>query len=242
MHSLEKYGTENLLHGKIVQDSLVLEIVINHYKTSKIRTKVHFGSISQHLKSLSSSFTVDGMMGLGPSNTSLVYQLAKSQKWKKMFAQCLDGKRSGGIFVLGHIVGPKVRKTPLDQTRTSLLDITVGETSLSLSAGNVEIKSENMTILETGTFISYLPEKIFSDLEDISVMNIGGYSCFHYERSINARFSEVIFHFKELLILRVYQSNLNKLEAPEHYYCLGFLSSEQRNHREDLFILDGNLY
>ncbi|BAS92612.1 Os05g0187600 [Oryza sativa Japonica Group] len=106
---------------------------------------------------------VDGVMGLGPSNTSLVYQLAKSQKWKKMFAHCLDGKRSGGIFVLGHIVGPKVRKTPLDQTssryRTTLLEITVGETSLSLSAGNVEIKSQNMTILETGSLISYLPEK-----------------------------------------------------------------------------------
>lgn len=123
----EKYGTENLLHGKIVQDFLVLEIVINHYKTSKVRTKVQFGSISQHLKSLSSSFTVDGVMGLGPSNTSLVYQLAKSQKWKKMFAHCLDGKRSGGIFVLGHIVGPKVRKTPLDQTRylTLLFNMTV---------------------------------------------------------------------------------------------------------------------
>ncbi|XP_052157465.1 aspartic proteinase 39-like [Oryza glaberrima] len=212
----EKYGTENLLHGKIVQDFLVLEIVINHYKTSKVRTKVQFGSISRHLKSLSSSFTVDGVMGLGPSNTSLVYQLAKSQKWKKMFAHCLDGKRSGGIFVLGHIVGPKVRKTPLDQTssryRTTLLEITVGETSLSLSAGNVEIKSQNMTILETGSLISYLPEKvyqsfldsIFSDLEDISVINIGGYSCFHYERSIDARFPEVVFHFKELLTLRVY--------------------------------------
>uniref|UniRef100_I1PT19 Xylanase inhibitor N-terminal domain-containing protein n=1 Tax=Oryza glaberrima TaxID=4538 RepID=I1PT19_ORYGL len=133
---------------------------------------------------------VDGVMGLGPSNTSLVYQLAKSQKWKKMFAHCLDGKRSGGIFVLGHIVGPKVRKTPLDQTssryRTTLLEITVGETSLSLSAGNVEIKSQNMTILETGSLISYLPEKIFSDLEDISVINIGGYSCFHYERRMNS--------------------------------------------------------
>uniref|UniRef100_A0A0E0DMZ9 Uncharacterized protein n=1 Tax=Oryza meridionalis TaxID=40149 RepID=A0A0E0DMZ9_9ORYZ len=41
---------------------------------------------------------------------------------------------------------------------------------------------------------------IFSDLEDISVINVGGYSCFHYER----RFPEVVFHFKELLILRVY--------------------------------------
>uniref|UniRef100_A0A0D9ZV35 Xylanase inhibitor N-terminal domain-containing protein n=1 Tax=Oryza glumipatula TaxID=40148 RepID=A0A0D9ZV35_9ORYZ len=232
----EKYGTENLLHGKIVQDFLVLEIVINHYKTSKVRTKVQFGSISQHLKSLSSSFTVDGVMGLGPSNTSLVYQLAKSQKWKKMFAHCLDGKRSGGIFVLGHIVGPKVRKTPLDQTRTTLLEITVGETSLSLSAGNVEIKSQNMTILETGSLISYLPEKIFSDLEDISVINIGGYSCFHYER----RFPEVVFHFKELLTLRVYPHEYMFHNMEEHYYCLGFLSSEQRNHREkDLFILGG---
>uniref|UniRef100_A0A0D3G426 Xylanase inhibitor N-terminal domain-containing protein n=1 Tax=Oryza barthii TaxID=65489 RepID=A0A0D3G426_9ORYZ len=179
---------------------------------------------------------VDGVMGLGPSNTSLVYQLAKSQKWKKMFAHCLDGKRSGGIFVLGHIVGPKVRKTPLDQTRTTLLEITVGETSLSLSAGNVEIKSQNMTILETGSLISYLPEKIFSDLEDISVINIGGYSCFHYER----RFPEVVFHFKELLTLRVYPHEYMFHNMEEHYYCLGFLSSEQRNHREkDLFILGG---
>lgn len=56
---------------------------------------------------------LDGILGFGKSNSSLISQLASSRKVKKMFAHCLDGINGGGIFAMGHVVQPKVNMTPL---------------------------------------------------------------------------------------------------------------------------------
>lgn len=60
-----------------------------------------------------SSQAVDGIMGFGQSNTSVVSQLASGGKVKKMFAHCLDGVNGGGIFIIGQVVEPRVKMTPL---------------------------------------------------------------------------------------------------------------------------------
>ena len=62
---------------------------------------------------LSSEEALDGILGFGKSNTSMISQLASSGKVRKMFAHCLDGLNGGGIFAIGHIVQPKVNTTPL---------------------------------------------------------------------------------------------------------------------------------
>lgn len=56
---------------------------------------------------------LDGILGFGKSNSSIISQLASSGKVKKMFAHCLDGKNGGGIFAIGRVVQPKVNMTPL---------------------------------------------------------------------------------------------------------------------------------
>lgn len=56
---------------------------------------------------------LDGILGFGQSESSLLSQIAASGSVKKMFAHCLDGKNSGGIFAIGNIVEPKVTTTPL---------------------------------------------------------------------------------------------------------------------------------
>lgn len=56
---------------------------------------------------------LDGILGFGKSNLSIISQLASSGKVKKMFAHCLDGVNGGGIFAIGHVVQPKVNMTPL---------------------------------------------------------------------------------------------------------------------------------
>lgn len=61
----------------------------------------------------SSAQAVDGILGFGQSNSSLISQLASSGEVKKMFAHCLDSVDGGGIFAIGHVVHPKVRTTPL---------------------------------------------------------------------------------------------------------------------------------
>ncbi|KAG8375956.1 hypothetical protein BUALT_Bualt09G0013100 [Buddleja alternifolia] len=56
---------------------------------------------------------LDGILGFGKSNSSMLSQLASSGRVKKMFAHCLDGINGGGIFAIGHVVQPQVNTTPL---------------------------------------------------------------------------------------------------------------------------------
>lgn len=61
----------------------------------------------------SSEEALDGILGFGKSNASIISQLASSGKVEKMFAHCLDGTNGGGIFAIGRVVQPKVNMTPL---------------------------------------------------------------------------------------------------------------------------------
>lgn len=65
----------------------------------------------------SSDEALDGILGFGKSNSSMLSQLASTGRVKKMFAHCLDGVNGGGIFVIGHVVEPKVNTTPLVQNQ-----------------------------------------------------------------------------------------------------------------------------
>lgn len=61
----------------------------------------------------SSSEAVDGIVGFGQANSSILSQLASSEKVKKIFSHCLDGNKGGGIFAIGEVVQPKFNRTPL---------------------------------------------------------------------------------------------------------------------------------
>lgn len=61
----------------------------------------------------SSSGALDGILGFGQSNSSMISQLASAGKVRKMFSHCLDSVNGGGIFAIGQVVQPKVNTTPL---------------------------------------------------------------------------------------------------------------------------------
>jgi hypothetical protein len=60
-----------------------------------------------------SNQALDGIIGFGQANTSMLSQLAAAGKVKKVFAHCLDIVQGGGIFAIGNVVQPKVKTTPL---------------------------------------------------------------------------------------------------------------------------------
>lgn len=61
----------------------------------------------------SSSEALDGILGFGQANSSMISQLASAGKVKKIFAHCLDNINGGGIFAIGQVVEPKVNTTGL---------------------------------------------------------------------------------------------------------------------------------
>lgn len=61
----------------------------------------------------SSSEALDGIIGFGQANSSIISQLASAGKVPRVFSHCLDGKNGGGIFAIGEVVQPKVKTTPI---------------------------------------------------------------------------------------------------------------------------------
>lgn len=56
---------------------------------------------------------LDGILGFGQANSSMISQLASAGKVKRAFAHCLDNVNGGGIFAIGEVVSPKVNTTPM---------------------------------------------------------------------------------------------------------------------------------
>lgn len=61
----------------------------------------------------SSSEAVDGILGFGQANSSMLSQLALAGKVKKIFSHCLDNSKGGGVFAIGNVVHPQVTTTPI---------------------------------------------------------------------------------------------------------------------------------
>ncbi|KAG4909112.1 hypothetical protein JHK87_055228 [Glycine soja] len=66
------------------------------------------GAVQSVTLSSSSEEALDGIIGFGQSNFSMLSQISASRKVKKVFSHCLDNIRGGGIFAIGEVVELKV--------------------------------------------------------------------------------------------------------------------------------------
>lgn len=73
----------------------------------------------------SSSEALDGILGFGQSNSSVLTQLASAGKVKKVFSHCLDTVKGGGIWAIGEVVQPKMKTTPLVPDQCVILLISI---------------------------------------------------------------------------------------------------------------------
>ncbi|XP_077227270.1 aspartic proteinase 36-like isoform X2 [Tasmannia lanceolata] len=108
------YGDGSTTSGYYVKDFVQYGQVSGNLQTIKANASVVFGCGAQQSGDLGSSGeAVDGILGFGQSNSSMISQMASSGKVKKMFAHCLDSVNGGGIFAIGNVVQPKMKMTPL---------------------------------------------------------------------------------------------------------------------------------
>ncbi|XP_016557164.1 aspartic proteinase 39 isoform X3 [Capsicum annuum] len=108
------YGDGSSTSGYFVKDYIHFDQVSGDLQTTSINGSIAFGCSSSQSGELGSSTqAVDGIIGFGQANSSLISQLAVSGKVKKVFSHCLDGSNGGGIFAIGQVVQPKVKSTPL---------------------------------------------------------------------------------------------------------------------------------
>ncbi|PWA92332.1 Aspartic peptidase [Artemisia annua] len=229
--------------GYFIRDVVQYDSVSGDLETKLANGSVIFGcGASQSGNLLNSEDALDGIIGFGKSNASVISQLASYGKVKKMFAHCLDGENGGGIFAIGHVVQPKVNSTRLIQDQSAyysvnMTGIKVGTEFLNLTTDSYGKTKKAKTVIDSGTTLAYLPEVIYKPLVKKIVAGHSGmrlrllqdqYTCFEYSGSVDDGFPAVTFYFENSLFLKVYPRDY--LFPLDEFLCFGW----QNNGRDSL--------
>ncbi|KAJ6329318.1 hypothetical protein OIU77_010905 [Salix suchowensis] len=251
---LEIYGDGSSTAGYFVKDVVQYARVSGDLITTAANGSVIFGCGARQSGDLGSSNeeALDGILGFGKSNSSMISQLAVTGKVKKIFAHCLDGTNGGGIFVIGHVVQPKVNMTPLIPNQphynVNMTAVQVGHDFLSLPTDVFEAGDRKGAIIDSGTTLAYLPEmvykplvsKIISQQPDLKVHTVRDeYTCFQYSESLDDGFPNVTLHFENSVALKVYPHEY--LFPFEGLWCIGWQNSGMQSRDRRNMTLLGDL-
>ncbi|KAG6391001.1 hypothetical protein SASPL_148747 [Salvia splendens] len=240
------YADGGTTGGYFVRDNFRFNQVTGNLQTSTMDGNIAFGcSMSED-----PGKSVDGIVGLGRANETIISQLASSGKVKRVFSHCLDGNRGGGIFAIGEVTEPKVNRTPLVPNEShysvNLKSLEVGGIFLNLSTNFSGTGSSRRTIIDSGASVAYLPsevyqqvlEKMMSQHPDLQTRIEQGFTCFEYNGTVDDGFPVVNFHFENSLSLPVHpHSYLFLFHGNE--YCIGWQNSSSTLPRDerDIFLL-----
>ncbi|XP_017975337.1 PREDICTED: aspartic proteinase-like protein 2 isoform X2 [Theobroma cacao] len=248
---LEIYGDGSSTAGYFVKDIVLYDRVSGNLETSSANGSVIFGCGATQSGNLDSSNeeALDGILGFGKSNSSMISQLASSGNVKKMFAHCLDGVNGGGIFAIGHVVQPKVNMTPLVPNQphynVNMTAVQVGHDFLNLTTDIFEAGDRKGTIIDSGTTLAYLPDMVYEPLilsqqPSLKLQTVHDeYTCFQYSASLDEGFPNITFHFENSVILKVYPHEY--LFPFNGLWCVGWQNSGMQSRDRKNMTLLGDL-
>lgn len=232
------YGDGSKTAGYFVQDNVHFHQVSGNLQTKSLNGTITFGCSGQPTGELGTSTeAVDGIIGFGQANTSLVSQLATSGMAKKIFSHCLDSKNGGGIFAVGQVVRPKVKSTPLvpDEPHYNVImkAIEVDGAPLEIPTDSFDIGSSRGTIVDSGTTLAYLPSTVYDSLKRKMMANHSSlkmhtveelFQCFYYYGNVDDGFPDVSFIFQNSLHLTVHPRDY-LFEVKDNEWCIGWQNS-----------------
>ncbi|KAG7029946.1 Aspartic proteinase-like protein 2 [Cucurbita argyrosperma subsp. argyrosperma] len=244
------YGDGSSTTGYFVKDHVVLDRVTGNFQTESTNGSIVFGCGAQQSGQLgATSAALDGILGFGQANSSMISQLASSGKIKRIFAHCLDNINGGGIFAIGEVVQPKVRTTPLVQQHSLRLSyfmvhcrahynvfmkaIEVGNEVLNLPTDVFDTDLKKGTIIDSGTTLAYLPDviyepliaKIFARQTGLKLHTVEEqFTCFEYDGNVDDGFPTITFHFEDSLSLTVHPHEY-LFDIASNRWCVGWQNS-----------------
>ncbi|XP_073129824.1 aspartic proteinase 36-like isoform X2 [Henckelia pumila] len=232
------YGDGSRTEGYFVRDFFKLAQVTGNLQSSLMDGYIAFGcSGKQSGGFASSSVALDGIIGFGQANTSILSQLASSGKVKRIFSHCLSHK-GGGIFAIGEVVQPKVNRTKLVPNQMHynvvLKGVEVGGQLLNLHSDLLALGLGRRAIIDSGTTLAYLPSEIYQWLLDKVIAHRPDlktyvvqqrFTCFRYSGNIDDGFPIIGFHFEDSMSLPVYPRNY-LLQVHDKEYCVGWQNSK----------------
>ncbi|GAU29746.1 hypothetical protein TSUD_392350 [Trifolium subterraneum] len=206
------YGDGSATTGYYVRDYLTFDSVSGNLHTAPQNSSIIFGCGAVQSMGSSNEGALDGIIGFGQANSSVLSQLAASRKVKKIFSHCLDNIRGGGIFAIGELVEPKVSTTPLvpnmSHFNVVLKNIEVDGDVLQLPSDIFDSGNGKGTIIDSGTTLAYLPIIVYDELMSRPGLKLElvdqQFKCFHYAGNVDDAFPVVKLHFEDSLSLTVY--------------------------------------
>ncbi|EXC29956.1 Aspartic proteinase-like protein 2 [Morus notabilis] len=248
------YGDGSSTAGYFVKDALHFNKVTGNRQTATTNGSVIFGCGAKQSGELgTSSEALDGILGFGQANSSVLSQLALAGKVKKEFAHCLDTISGGGIFAIGEVVQPRVNKTPLVPNQAhynvNMKEITVGGDVLDLPTDTFDTADGKGTIIDSGTTLAYLPEVVYDSLMSKVMSQQPGlklhtvedqFSCFQFTGNVDDGFPIVKFRFDKSLTLTVYPHEY-LFQIREDVWCIGWQNSGLQSKDGKEMILLGDM-
>ncbi|KAL7207060.1 hypothetical protein ACSBR2_019703 [Camellia fascicularis] len=214
------YGDGSSSVGYFVKDNIQLDRASGNLQTTPMNGSAVFGCGAKQSGQLgSSSQALDGILGFGQANSSMLSQLASVGKVKKMFAHCLDGTNGGGIFAIGQLEEPKLNSTPLVPNQAHynviLKAIKVGHDVLQLPTDALDSQSRKAVVIDSGTTLAYLADDMFAPLmekimaaqPDLKLYTVEQqFTCFQFNGNVDNGFPAVNFRFENSLSLTIVPS------------------------------------
>ncbi|XP_048324804.2 aspartic proteinase 36 [Ziziphus jujuba] len=232
------YGDGSTTTGYFVKDTIHFDRLIGNQQTQSENGSVIFGCGSKQSGDLGkTSEALDGLIGFGQANSSMISQLAVAGKVKKTFAHCLDNVNGGGIFAIGEVVQPQVNTTPMVPNQAHynvyMKAIEVGGDVLELPTDIFDTGDRSGTIIDSGTTLAYLPDTVYDPLVTKVLAQQPGlklhtvddeFTCFEYNDKVDDGFPVITLHFDKSLILTVYPHDY-LFQIRDRVWCIGWQNS-----------------
>jgi hypothetical protein len=237
------YGDGSSTSGYFVKDFVQFDRVSSNLQTTSMNSSVVFGCGAKQSGELdnSSPDALDGILGFGQANSSLISQLAAGGKVKRVFSHCLEGSNGGGggIFAIGQLVQPKVKSTPLvpneQHYNVIMKSVEVGGDVLQLTTDVFDTGARRGTIIDSGTTLAYLPDEVFNPLmakimagqPSLKTHTVDQqFKCFFYSQNVDNGFPIVRFHFENSLSLTIpAHEYLFSVNSDDTEWCIGWQNS-----------------
>ncbi|KAG2325310.1 hypothetical protein Bca52824_008038 [Brassica carinata] len=239
--------------GDFIKDNITLDQVTGNLQTAPLAQEVVFGCGSNQSGQLGKTDSaVDGIMGFGQANTSIISQLAAARNVKRIFSHCLDNVNGGGIFAVGEVESPLVETTPLVPNKAHynviLKGIDVDGEPVDLPPSIASLGGNGGTIIDSGTTLAYLPENLYTSLLDkitarqpVKLHTVQEtFACFSFTSNTDRAFPAVNLHFEDKLKLTVYPHDY-LFSLRKDLYCFGWQSGGTTTQDGSEVILLGDL-
>lgn len=237
------YGDGSSSQGFFVRDSLQLNLVSGN-KAIATNATVAFGcGISQGGELQNSDQALDGIIGFGQSNLSVISQLLNQNKASGVFAHCLDGEgEGGGILVIGEVQESALIYTPILQNQphynVNLKSISVNGVTIPIDSS---VSQNGGTIIDSGTTLAYFSDVVYQQLLqaifdavklDTTAYPWEGMTCIPYVSSVNDVFPSVTLNFDgkgAVMVIKPHEYLIQAEGKPGKGWCIGFQTPGSTN-------------